>query len=147
MSFDVDGVARRFEGVPSITAQLQVAGGPLLYGFQTDQRTALSWWRSFASVADETGLQPLVIDAEASDYLLGLAPMEPAADVLARAAGIDGGDLLAAKGPLRWSTATSPDTPNGSGCSTVVGSDDKQPKAKLCCVEIDEIAVAFGPPT
>jgi hypothetical protein len=29
----------------------------------------------------------------------------------------------------------------------VAGSGDKQAKAKLCCVEIDEVAVAFGPPT
>jgi hypothetical protein len=28
----------------------------------------------------------------------------------------------------------------------VAGSGDKQAKAKLCCVEIDEVAVAFGPP-
>jgi hypothetical protein len=27
------------------------------------------------------------------------------------------------------------------------GSGDEQAKAKLCCVEIDETAVAFGPPT
>jgi hypothetical protein len=26
------------------------------------------------------------------------------------------------------------------------GSGDKQASAKLCCVEIDEVAVAFGPP-
>ena len=26
------------------------------------------------------------------------------------------------------------------------GSGDEQAKAKLCCVEIDEVAVAFGPP-
>jgi len=26
------------------------------------------------------------------------------------------------------------------------GSGDKQAKAKLCCVEIDEVTVAFGPP-
>jgi hypothetical protein len=29
----------------------------------------------------------------------------------------------------------------------VGGSGDKQASAKLCCVEIDEVAVAFGPPT
>jgi hypothetical protein len=29
----------------------------------------------------------------------------------------------------------------------VAGSGDKQASAKLCCVEIDEVAVAFGPPT
>ena len=29
----------------------------------------------------------------------------------------------------------------------VVGSGDEQASAKLCCVEIDEVAVAFGPPT
>ena len=28
----------------------------------------------------------------------------------------------------------------------VAGSGDKQASAKLCCVEIDEVAVAFGPP-
>jgi hypothetical protein len=28
----------------------------------------------------------------------------------------------------------------------VAGSGDKQAKAKLCCVEIDEVTVAFGPP-
>ena len=28
----------------------------------------------------------------------------------------------------------------------VAGSGDKQAKAKLCYVEIDEVAVAFGPP-
>jgi hypothetical protein len=27
------------------------------------------------------------------------------------------------------------------------GSGDEQASAKLCCVEIDEVAVAFGPPT
>jgi hypothetical protein len=30
------------------------------------------------------------------------------------------------------------------GCG---GSGDEQAKAKLCCVEIDEVAIAFGPPT
>jgi hypothetical protein len=29
----------------------------------------------------------------------------------------------------------------------VAGSGDKQAKAKLCRVEIDEVAVAFSPPT
>jgi len=29
----------------------------------------------------------------------------------------------------------------------VEGSGDQQASAKLCCVEIDEVAVAFGPPT
>jgi hypothetical protein len=29
----------------------------------------------------------------------------------------------------------------------VAGSGDKQAEAKLCCVEIDKVAVAFGPPT
>ncbi len=29
----------------------------------------------------------------------------------------------------------------------VAGSGDEQASAKLCCVEIDEVAVAFGPPT
>jgi hypothetical protein len=29
----------------------------------------------------------------------------------------------------------------------VAGSGDKQAKAELCRVEIDEVAVAFGPPT
>jgi hypothetical protein len=30
----------------------------------------------------------------------------------------------------------------------VAGSGDEQAKAKLCCcVEIDEVAIAFGPPT
>jgi hypothetical protein len=29
----------------------------------------------------------------------------------------------------------------------VAVSDDEQTSAKLCCVEIDEVAVAFGPPT
>jgi hypothetical protein len=28
----------------------------------------------------------------------------------------------------------------------MAGSGDKQPIAKLCRVEIDEVAVAFGPP-
>ncbi len=32
------------------------------------------------------------------------------------------------------------------GPITVAGSGDKQAKAKLCRVEIDEVAVAFGPP-
>jgi hypothetical protein len=27
------------------------------------------------------------------------------------------------------------------------GSGDKQASAKLCCVEIEEVAVAFGPPS
>jgi hypothetical protein len=30
--------------------------------------------------------------------------------------------------------------------SDVAGSGDEQAGAKLCCVEIDEAAVAFGPP-
>jgi hypothetical protein len=29
----------------------------------------------------------------------------------------------------------------------VAGSGDEQAKAKLCCVEIDEVVVAFDPPT
>ncbi|HEY6605287.1 MAG TPA: hypothetical protein VIZ44_03000, partial [Gaiellaceae bacterium] len=29
----------------------------------------------------------------------------------------------------------------------MAGSGDKQAKAKLCCLEIEEVAVAFGPPT
>jgi len=29
----------------------------------------------------------------------------------------------------------------------VAGSGDKQAKAELCCIEIDEVAVAFCPPT
>jgi hypothetical protein len=32
-------------------------------------------------------------------------------------------------------------------CPDVAGSGDKQASTKLCCVEIDEVAVAFGPPT
>jgi hypothetical protein len=28
----------------------------------------------------------------------------------------------------------------------MAGSGDKQTTAKLCCVEIEEVAVAFGPP-
>ena len=31
-------------------------------------------------------------------------------------------------------------------CPAVPGSGDKQAKAKVCSVEIDEVAVAFGPP-
>jgi hypothetical protein len=30
--------------------------------------------------------------------------------------------------------------------TAVAGSGDKQAKAKLCRLEIDEVAVAFGPP-
>ena len=31
-------------------------------------------------------------------------------------------------------------------CPAVAGSGDQQAKAELCCIEIDEVAVAFGPP-
>ena len=36
--------------------------------------------------------------------------------------------------------------PQNAPYPDVAGSGDKQAKAKLCCVEIDELAVAFGPP-
>jgi hypothetical protein len=37
--------------------------------------------------------------------------------------------------------------PRAKSYLDVAGSGDKQAKAKLCRVEIDEVAVAFSPPT
>jgi hypothetical protein len=49
--------------------------------------------------------------------------------------------------PVAW---PGPSAPHDDSCASRTdcgGSGDEQAKAKLCCVEIDEVAIAFDPPT
>jgi hypothetical protein len=49
--------------------------------------------------------------------------------------------------PSQRDQASSPNTGPAKWYQTAAGSGDKQAKAKLCRLEIEEVAVAFGPPT
>jgi hypothetical protein len=47
---------------------------------------------------------------------------------------------------FRTSLCRDPGLEDVSWSNAVASSGDKQASAKLCCVEIEEVAVAFGPP-